>query len=158
MAMHEAYRLILAWLESEFPSAAYPSEHWSGDDASVFLPPGSRIPPELEHEAVEVFAKRNVRTPAPRKEVAVVRRAVDEYGAKPILTALRSQGVARRLRKAPAVRLLLDRHLMVRPWGRSSVGNGGESGRAESASARAKVSRARRPALGAQAARALQSR
>jgi hypothetical protein len=121
--MDEAYRLILAWLEREFPNAAYPPEHWSGAKASAYLPPGSRVPPELEHEAVEVFAKRNVRMPAPRKELAIVRRAVVEHGAAPILIALRSQGVARRLRSAPAVRLLLDGHLMVRPWGRSSTGS-----------------------------------
>lgn len=124
--MNEAYRLILAWLEKEFPSTAYPSEHWSGDKASAYLPPGSRVPPELEHEAVEVFAKRNVRTPAPRKELAIVRRAVAEHSPALILTALRSQGVARRLRSAPAVRLLLDCRLLVRPWGRSSTGGGKE--------------------------------
>jgi hypothetical protein len=119
--MDEAYQRILAWLEQEFPSPTHPSEHWSEGDVAEYLPPGSRVPPELEHEAVEVFAKRNVPTPAPRKELAVVRRAVDDHGANAILAALRSQGVARRLRKAPAIRLLLDRRLMVRPWGRSST-------------------------------------
>lgn len=122
MATTEACRLILAWLENEFPSADYPSEHLSKDQASEYLPPGSQAPPELAHEAVELFAKRNIRTPAPRKEVAVVRRAVQEHGAHVILAALRSQGVAQRLRKAPAVRLLLDCNLIVRPWGRSSRG------------------------------------
>jgi len=122
IAMDDAYHAILAWLEKEFPSAAYPSEHWSKDDASAYLPTGSSIPPELAHEPVEVFAKRNAPAPAPRKELAVARRALEECGANMVLTALRSQGVARRLRKAPAERLLLDRALMVRPWGRSSTG------------------------------------
>jgi hypothetical protein len=124
--MDEACRLILAWLEKEFPNAANPSQHWAGGQAEAYLSPGSRVPPDLEHEPVEMFAKRNVRTPAPRKELAIVRRAVAEHGAAHILTALRSQGVARRLRRAPAVRLLLDRRLMVRPWGRSSTENGKE--------------------------------
>ena len=122
MEMDEAFRLILAWLEKEFPSAAYPSEHWSKDDASAYLPPGWNVPPELAHEPVEVFAKRNAPAPAPRKELVVVRRALEECGASVVLASLRSQGVARRLRKAPAVRLLLDRTLMVRPWGRPSTG------------------------------------
>lgn len=122
MVMDEAYRLILAWLEKEFPNAAYPSEHWSKDDASAYLSTGSSVPPELAHEPVEVFAKRNAPAPAPRKELAVVSRTLEERGAHVVLAALRSQGVARRLRKAPAERLLLDRALMVRPWGRSSTG------------------------------------
>ena len=121
--MDQAYQAILAWLDKEFPSGAYLSEHWSKDDASAYLPTGSSIPPELAHEPVEVFAKRNAPPPAPRKELVVVRRALEEGGAGVVLASLRSQGVARRLRKAPAVRLLLDRALMVRPWGRSSTGN-----------------------------------
>jgi hypothetical protein len=126
--MDEVYQLILAWLEKEFPSAAYPSEHWSRDDASAYLPAGSSVPPELAHEPVEVFAKRNAPAPAPRKELAVVRRALEECGANAVLASLRSQGVARRLRKAPAERLLLDRALMVRPWGRSSTEGAAGSG------------------------------
>ena len=118
----EAYQLILAWLEKEFPGAAYPSEHESKDDASEYLPAGWSVPPDLAHEPVEVFAKRNAPAPAPRKELVVVRRTLEEYGKNLIIAALRSQGVAKRLRKAPAVRLLLDRALMVRPWGRSSTG------------------------------------
>jgi hypothetical protein len=55
----------------------------------------------------------------------VVRRALEENAASVVVASLRSQGVAKRLRKAPAVRLLLDRALMVRPWGRSSTGAGG---------------------------------
>jgi hypothetical protein len=120
--MDEAYQAILAWLDREFPSSAYLSEHWSKDDASGYLPIGWSVPPELAHEPIEVFAKRNAPTPAPRKELVVIRRALEECGANVVLASLRSQGVARRLRKAPAVRLLLDRALMVRPWGRSSTG------------------------------------
>lgn len=122
MEMDEAYQVILAWLDKEFPSGAYLSEHWSKDDASAYLPAGSSVPSELAHEPVEVFAKRNAPPPAPRKELVVVRRALEECGASVVLTSLRSQGVARRLRRAPAERLLLDRALMVRPWGRSSTG------------------------------------
>jgi len=121
--MDEAHRVILAWLAQEFPSAAYPAEHWSKDDASAYLPAGSSVPPELAHEPVEVFVKRNAPSPAPRKELVVVRRALEEFGADLVVAALRSQGVAKRLRKAPAVRLLLDRALVVRPWGRSSTGD-----------------------------------
>lgn len=120
--MDEAYQAILAWLDKEFPSTAYPSEHWSKDDASAYLPAGSSVPPELAHEPVEVFAKRNAPPPAPRKELAVARRALEECGENVVLASLRSQGVVRRLRKAPAERLLLDRALMVRRWGRSSTG------------------------------------
>ena len=120
--MDEAYQLIMAWLDKEFPSTAYPSEHWSKDDASNYLPRGSSAPPALAHQPVEVFAKRNVPPPAPRKELAVVRHALEEHGVNLILESLRSQGVAKRLRKAPAERLLLDRDLIVRPWGRSSTG------------------------------------
>ena len=119
--MDEAYKVILAWLDKEFPSGAYLSEHWSKDDASAYLPAGSPVPPELAHEPVEVFTKRNAPHPAPRKELVVVRRAFEENGASVIVASLRSQGVAKRLRKAPAVRLLLDRALMIRPWGRSST-------------------------------------
>ncbi len=122
--MDEAYQVILAWLDKEFPSGAYLSEHWSKDDASAYLP-GSLVPPELAHEPVEVFAKRNAPPPAPRKELVVVRRALEENGGNVVVASLRSQGVARRLRRAPAERLLLDRALMVRPWGRSSSGTGG---------------------------------
>jgi hypothetical protein len=121
--MDEAYQAILAWLAQEFPSADYPAEHWSKDDASAYLPAGSSVPPELAHEPVEVFAKRNAPPPAPRKELVVVHRALKEFGANLVVAALRSQGVGKRLRKAPAVRLLLDRALVVRPWGRSSTGN-----------------------------------
>jgi hypothetical protein len=120
--MDQAYQAILAWLDKEFPSGAYPSEHWPKDDASSYMPAGWSVPPELAHEPVEVFAKRNAPPPAPRKELVVVRRAFEECGSGVVLASLRSQGVARRLRKAPAVRLLLDRALMVRPWGRSSTG------------------------------------
>jgi hypothetical protein len=126
--MDEAYQAILAWLDREFPSADYPSEHWSKDDASAYLPAGSSVPPELAHEPVEVFAKRNTPSPAPRKELAVVRRALEEHGANLIVASLRAQGVAKRLRKAPAVRLLLDRALVVRPWGRSSTGGAAGAG------------------------------
>jgi len=56
--MDEAYQPILAWLDKEFPGAAYPSEHWPKDDASEYLPAGFRVP-ELEHEPVEMFAKRD---------------------------------------------------------------------------------------------------
>jgi hypothetical protein len=129
--MDQAYQAILAWLDKEFPSGAYLSEHWSKDDASAYLPADWSVPPELAHEPVEVFAKRNAPPPAPRKELVVVRRAFEESGANVVLASLRSQGVARRLRKAPAVRLLLDRALMVRPWGRSSTGSaaGGDAAR-----------------------------
>jgi hypothetical protein len=120
--MDQACQAILAWLDREFPSSAYPTEHWSKDDASEYLPDGARVPLELAHEPVEVFAKRNAPPPAPRKELAVVRRAIEENGATVVVASLRSQGVAKRLRKAPAVRLLLDGALMVRPWGRSSTG------------------------------------
>ena len=120
--MDAGYQLILGWLDKEFPGAAYPSERWSKDDASEYLPAGWSIPPELAHEPVEVFAKRNAPPPAPRKELVVVRRALEENGASAVVASLRSQGVARRLRKAPAVRLLLDRALVVRAWGRSSTG------------------------------------
>ena len=125
--MDEAHRAILEWLDREFPSSAYPSEHWSKDDASGYLPISWSVPPELANEPIEVFAKRNVPTPAPRKELVVVRRALG-CGANVVLASLRSQGVARRLRKAPAVRLLLDGTLMVRPWGRSSTGGATEAG------------------------------
>ena len=121
--MRQACQAILAWLEREFPSAAYPSEHWSKDDPAEYLPTGVSIPPELAHEPVEVFTKRNTPPPAPRKELVVVRRAIAECGAGVVIASLRSQGVAKRLRKAPAERLLLDRALMVRPWGRSSTGD-----------------------------------
>ena len=120
--MDEAYQVILAWLDKEFPGGAYLSEHWSKDDASAYLPMDWSVSPELAHEPVEVFAKRNAPPPAPRRELVVVRRALEENGASVVVASLRSQGVARRLRKAPAVRLLLDRALMVRPWGRSSTG------------------------------------
>jgi hypothetical protein len=120
--MNEAYRVILAWLDKEFPSGAYLSEHWSKDDASEYLPAGSPVPPELADEPVEVFAKRNAPPPAPRKELVVVRRALEDNGANVVLASLRSHGVARRLRRAPAERLLLDRALMVCPCGRSSTG------------------------------------
>ena len=120
--MGQAYQAILAWLDKEFPGATYPSEHWSKDDASAYLPAGWSVSPELADEPVEVFAKRNAPPPAPRKELVVVRRALDECGAGVVLASLRSQGVGRRLRKAPAVRLLIDRALMVRSWGRSSTG------------------------------------
>lgn len=119
--MRQACQAILAWLEREFPSAPYPSEHWSKDDVAECLPAGASVPDDLVHEPVEVFAKRTTPPPAPRKELVVVRRAIAECGASVVITALRSQGVARRLRKAPAQRLLLDRALMVRPWGRSST-------------------------------------
>jgi hypothetical protein len=122
--MDEAYHTILAWLDKEFPGAAYPSEHWSKDDASEYLPTGFSVP-ELEHEPVEVFAKRDAPPPASRKELVVVHRAVEEYGAALVVAALRSQGIAKRLRKAPAVRLLLDRALIVRAWGQSSKGDRG---------------------------------
>jgi hypothetical protein len=112
----------------EFPSGAYLSEHWSKDDASAYLPAGSPVPPELAHEPVEVFAKRNAPPPAPRRELLVVRRVFEENGASVVVASLRSQGVARRLRRAPAVRLLLDRALMVRPWGRSSTGGAAGAG------------------------------
>lgn len=125
--MDEAYQVILAWLDKEFPSGAYLSEHWSKDDASAYLPAGSPVPLELAHEPVEVFAKRNAPPPAPRRELVVVRRALEENGASVVLASLRTQGVARRLRRAPAERLLLDRALMVRPWGRSSTGAGGRN-------------------------------
>lgn len=126
--MDQAYQAILAWLDKEFPSSAYPSEHWSKDDASECLPSGASVPPELAHEPVEVFAKRNAPPPAPRKELAVVRRALEEYGANLVVASLRSQGVAKRLRRAPVERLLLDRALMIRPWGRSSTGGGAAGG------------------------------
>lgn len=123
MPMRQACQSILAWLEREFPSAAYPSEHWSKDDPAEYLPAGAIIPAELQHEPVEVFAKRTTPPPAPRKELVVVRRALAECGASVVIASLRSQGVAQRLRKAPAERLLLDRALMVRRWGRSSTGD-----------------------------------
>ena len=122
--MDEAYQPILAWLDKEFPGAAYPSEHWSKDDASEYLPAGFRVP-ELEHEPVDVFAKRDAPSPASRKELVVVHGALQEFGADLVVAALRSQGIAKRLRKAPAVRLLLDRTLMVRAWGQSSTGDSG---------------------------------
>jgi len=126
--MDAGYQFILAWLDKEFPGAAYPSEHWPKDDASEYLPAGWSVPPELAHEPIEVFVKRNAPPPAPRKELVVVRRALDECGASVVLASLRSQGVARRLRKVPAVRLLLDRALLVRPWGRSSTGGAAGAG------------------------------
>ena len=67
--MDQAYQPILAWLDREFPSSAYPSEHSSKDDASAYLPVGWTIPAEVVHEPVEVFAKRNAPPPAPRKEL-----------------------------------------------------------------------------------------
>jgi len=120
----KAYQPILAWLDKEFPSAVYPSEHWPKDDASEYLPAGFRVP-ELEHEPIDVFAKRDAPSPASRKELVVVHGALQEFGADLVVAALRSQGIAKRLRKAPAVRLLLDRALMVRAWGQSSKGDGG---------------------------------
>jgi len=126
--MDAACQLILAWMDKEFPSATYASQHWPKGDVSEYLPTGWSVPPELAHEPVEVFAKRNAPPPAPRKELVVVRRAFEECGATVVLASLRSQGVARRLRKAPAVRLLLDRTLMVRPWGRSSTGGASGAG------------------------------
>jgi hypothetical protein len=120
--MDQAYLAILAWLDKEFPGATYPSEHWPKGDASKYLPAGWSVPSELAHEPIEVFVKRNARPPAPRKELVVVRRALVECGASVVVASLRSQAVAGRLRKAPAVRLLLDRDLMVRPWGRFSTG------------------------------------
>ena len=124
--MYEACRVILVWLDKEFPGAPYPSEHWSKDDASEYLPVGWSVPTELAHEPVEVFAKRTAPPPAPRQELVVARRAIQECGGNLIVASLRSQGVAKRLRKAPAVRLLLDRALIVRPWGRSSTGGATE--------------------------------
>jgi hypothetical protein len=120
--MDQAYQAILAWLDKEFPSGAYLSEHWSKDDAAAYLPMDWSVPPELAHEPVEVFAKRNAPPPAPRRELVVLRRAFEENGENVVVASLLSQGVARRLRKAPAVRLLLDRALLVRPWGWSSTG------------------------------------
>jgi|SRR5712692_6222289 len=105
--MDEAYQPILAWLDKEFPGAAYPSEHWPKDDASEYLPAGFRVP-ELEHEPVEMFAKRDAPSPASRKELVVVHRALEEFGVALVVAALRSQGIATRLRKTPAVRLLLE--------------------------------------------------
>jgi hypothetical protein len=116
---------VFCLIDKEFPSGAYLSEHWSKDDASAYAPAGSPVPSDLAHEPVEVFAKRNAPPPAPRKELVVVRRALEENGANVVLASLRSQGVARRLRRAPAEQLLLDRALMVRPWGRASTGVSG---------------------------------
>lgn len=118
----EDCRLILAWMDKEFPATAYPSEHWSKGDAAEYLPPDSGISAASAHDPIEMFVKRTAPPPAPCKELAVVRQALVAYGARMILAALRSQGVARRLRKVPAERLLLDRYLIVRPWGRSSTG------------------------------------
>ena len=70
--MDEAYRVLLAWLDKEFPSGAYLSEHWSKDGASQYLPADSHVPPELAHEPVEVFGKRNAPPAAPRRELVVV--------------------------------------------------------------------------------------
>jgi hypothetical protein len=92
------------------------------------MPTGWSVPPELAHEPVEAFAKRNAPPRAPRRELVVVRRALEENGASVVVASLRSQGVARRLRKAPAVRLLIDRTLMVRPWGQSSTGGAAGAG------------------------------
>jgi len=61
--MDEAYQAILAWLDREFPSADYPAEHWSKDDASAYLPAGSSVPPELAHEAGIQFAYKLMRSP-----------------------------------------------------------------------------------------------
>ena len=122
--MDATCQLSLAWMDKEFPSATYASEHWPKDDASEYLPAGFRVP-ELEHEPVEVFAKRDAPSPASRKELVVVHGALQEFGADLVVAALRSQGIAKRLRKAPAVRLLLDRALMVRAWGQSSKGDSG---------------------------------
>lgn len=121
--MDEACQLILAWMDKEFPGTDYPSEHWSKEDASEYLPADSSRSAAPTNEPIEVFAKRTAPPPAPCKELAVARRALREYGANLILAALRSQGVARRLRKAPAERLLLDQYLVVRPWGHSSTGD-----------------------------------
>jgi hypothetical protein len=90
-----------------------------------YMPACSPVPPEIAYEPVEVFSKRAAPPPAPRKELVVVRRALEENAASVVVASLRSQGVAKRLRKAPAVRLLLDRASMVRPWGRASTGVGG---------------------------------
>src|SRR5713226_10669066 len=103
--MDEAYQPILAWLDKEFPGAAYPSE--PKDDASSYLPAGFRAP-ELEYEPIEVFAKRDAPSPASRKELVVVHRALEEFGVALVVAALWSQGIATRLRKTPAVRLLLE--------------------------------------------------
>lgn len=121
--MDQACQLILAWLDTEFPSTAYAAKHWSKRDAVDCLPPDANVPPALAHEPLEMFVKRTAPPPAPSKELAVVRHALEQYGASLVLAALRSQGVARRLRKAPAERLLLDGDLIVRPWGRSSTGD-----------------------------------
>jgi hypothetical protein len=121
--MNEACQRILAWLDKEFPGTTYPPEHWSRDDASEYLPVSAGVPPELGHEPIEMFIKRTAPPPAPCKELAVARYALEKYGAGLVLAALRSQGVAGRLRKVPARRLLLDRDLVVHPWGHSSRGD-----------------------------------
>jgi hypothetical protein len=61
--MDEAYKVILAWLDKEFPSGAYLSEHWSKDDASAYL--SGRGTPELPNGGAGRRLQRRPRRDGP---------------------------------------------------------------------------------------------
>ena len=118
--MDEAYQPILAWLDKGIPRRRLSHRAPEGRRLSV---PACRLSRSARTRARACRGTRQAQRAATRarKELVVVRRALEENGANVVVASLRSQGIAKRLRKAPAVRLLLDRALMVRPWGQSSI-------------------------------------